>query len=434
MKKKILLLMLAASLTLSACGGASGSTSEAVEAESAGTEAADAEAEVEEDVEATAENPLEEEEYVDEDATPIVDKTIEEEGIDAFISLGEYKGIPLERTVYRVTDEDVENRLLSDLEAYPVTVEDETAILMTGLIANIDYVGDIDGVEFEGGAGEDYDLEIGSGAFIEGFEDQLVEHKKGDVVDVNVTFPEDYYEEVAGKDAHFTVTINAIKEVLAEPTDEWVQTAFAESGYTTVEEYKQNIAAELQTEYEEESDYDLRTEAWDMIADTAVYHQYPQNMIDDFSAIMKGYMEYYADLYGEDLDTFMEENGLTEDYYVSEAKPEVQQSLIAAYILMKENIDLNGTEVDETMQRILAAYGLESIEAAEAAGIPERQLYYMSLRYIAEDKVLELAEITDVEAEETESSEEEYAEEEYGEIVGYAEDGEPIERVEGDAN
>ena len=130
--------------------------------------------------------------------------------VDACVTIPEYKGITVEKQVTPVTDEDVDTTITYSLSYSPMEVSDENAKVEEGDTVNIDYTGTVDGEEFDGGSAEDTDLMIGSGQFIEGFESGLVGHVKGDTVELNLTFPEDYTEDLAGKDVVFTVTINAI--------------------------------------------------------------------------------------------------------------------------------------------------------------------------------------------------------------------------------
>ena len=166
----------------------------------------------------------------------IKDVTIETDNI----IVGQYKGVEIEKVeVEAVTDEDIEDALNELVDEYTTTedVTDRTDV-QDGDIANIDYVGKIDGVEFEGGADEGFDLEIGSGTFIDGFEEGLIGAKVGDTVDVKVTFPDPYENntDLSGKEAVFTVTVNSIQaEVVPELTDAFVA---ENTDYTTIEEYR----------------------------------------------------------------------------------------------------------------------------------------------------------------------------------------------------
>ena len=155
--------------------------------------------------------------YTEED---LVDDSNGDLNILDYVDLGDYKGIELTKSITKVTDDEVTNEMESkavELTGSDVTVEDgDTAI--------IDFVGKLNGVAFDGGTASNYELEIGSGSFIDGFEDGLKKKKKGDTVDLNLTFPESYPStELAGKDVVFTVTVNGVKRK-PQLNDEWLAT------------------------------------------------------------------------------------------------------------------------------------------------------------------------------------------------------------------
>lgn len=164
------------------------------------------------------------------------------------VKLGEYKGVSVEGADSSVTEKEVEDRLRQELEKNARMIDVDREI-KKGDISSIDFVGSVDGEEFAGGRGEDYPLTIGSGTFIPGFEDQLIGHKAGEEVDVNVSFPEDYgAKELAGKAALFKVNIKSVKEKqLPEADDEFASEV---SEFDTLEEYKKDLEKGLREEKE----------------------------------------------------------------------------------------------------------------------------------------------------------------------------------------
>ena len=177
-------------------------------------------------------------------------------GFDAkkSLTLVDYANISVPADEVAATDEEVEEEIQSTLESYKEANTDPSLEIKDGDEVNIDYVGTIDGVEFEGGNsnGEGYDLVIGSGSFIDDFEQQLIGHKPGENVTVQVTFPEDYDdEEVAGKDADFAVTINSIG-VTPELTDDFVAENITEEGVSTAEEYRAFVENKFYEQHLEE--------------------------------------------------------------------------------------------------------------------------------------------------------------------------------------
>ena len=166
--------------------------------------------------------------------------------------LGEYKGVPVMVQPTDVTDEEVESKIQTELDNNPELVEVDRAA-QEGDTVNIDYKGTQDGVEFAGGTGEDQDLVLGSGEFIDGFEDGLIGTKKGDVKTLDLTFPEDYNQEaLAGQAVTFEVTVNAVKEEKEAVLDD----AFVQrvSDFDTVEEYREDIRAQLKEQKERTSE------------------------------------------------------------------------------------------------------------------------------------------------------------------------------------
>ena len=178
------------------------------------------------------------------------------EGFDAAksLTLVDYANISVPADEVAATDEEVEEDIQSTLESHKEASTDTTLEIKDGDEVNIDYVGTINGVEFEGGNsnGEGYDLTIGSGSFVDDFEQQLIGHKPGENVTVQVTFPEDYDgEEVAGKDADFAVTINSIS-VMPELTDTFVAENITEEGVSTAEEYRAFVKNKFYEQHLEE--------------------------------------------------------------------------------------------------------------------------------------------------------------------------------------
>ena len=173
------------------------------------------------------------------------------------VELGEYKGVKVNMPEVLVTDAEVDSRINQVLSQNPK--EDEVdRPAAEGDVVNIDYVGTKDGVEFEGGSAKDFDLTLGSGSFIDGFEDGLIGVKKGDKKELDLTFPETYQEKsLAGQPVVFTVTVNAVKEKKdAVLDDEFVQRV---SDYKTVDEYKESIRADLLKQKQQAADRQVQT-------------------------------------------------------------------------------------------------------------------------------------------------------------------------------
>lgn len=211
------------------------------------------------------------------------------------LTLADYANIAVPAEEVAATDEEVEADITSTLESHREASTDPTLEIKDGDEVNIDYVGTIDGVAFEGGNsnGAGYNLTIGSGSFIDDFEQQLIGHKPGENVTVEVTFPEGYQNDdtVAGKDASFAVTINSIT-VTPELTDEFVAENFAEEGLTTAEEYR----ASVENRYYEQH---LEEYLTNYIMDNSTVNSYPSDYLKQLRANTKYNDEYMMDYYNQ---------------------------------------------------------------------------------------------------------------------------------------
>ena len=197
MKKRAVMIALLLTMTIAAAGCTKNSE------ETTKTDVSD----TTEENETEAEQDTEEADD-DQEKEPTTSELMAEIDVEKCVTLGEYKGITVEKTIEPVTDEDVEQEIQSALESYPVEVTNRS--VQEGDTVNIDYVGRIDGEEFEGGSDEGALLKIGSGQFIEGFEDGLIGASKGETRVLDLTFPQNYTEDLAGKAVEFTVTVNTI--------------------------------------------------------------------------------------------------------------------------------------------------------------------------------------------------------------------------------
>ena len=234
MKKRVVMVALLLTLTIAAAGCTK--KSEETNSNDTNTESTDST----EETDTTEEQQNTEETEDAQEEGPTTSELMAEIDVAKCVTLGEYKGITVKKTIEPVTDEDVEKEIQTALEDYPVEVNNRS--VQEGDTVDIDYVGRIDGEEFEGGSDQGALLKIGSGQFIEGFEDGLIGASKGETRVLELTFPDNYTEDLAGKAVEFTVTVNAIKEPLEEPNDEWVAANI--EGYYTVDEYKAGIRSE----------------------------------------------------------------------------------------------------------------------------------------------------------------------------------------------
>jgi trigger factor len=222
------------------------------------------------------------------------DGKIEGVNVADVLTLVDYNNISVPADEVAATDEEVDEDINSTLESYQYASEDTSLEIADGDTVNIDYVGTVDGEEFDGGSsdGEGYDLTIGSGTFVDDFEEQLIGYHPGDEVTVEVTFPDDYStEELAGKDAVFAVTINSIT-VTPELTDEFVAENLDIEGVTTASEYRDYIA---NTYYKQH----LEDYLADYIVDNSTIKSYPKDYLKSMKAVTKYNDEYMMSYYNQ---------------------------------------------------------------------------------------------------------------------------------------
>lgn len=219
------------------------------------------------------------------------DGTIADVDAGSLITLADYENLVVPLDEVAATDEEVQEDIDSTLSENEELSTDASLEIADGDVVNIDYVGTMDGEEFDGGSAEGYDLTIGSDTFIDDFEDQLIGHTPGEEVTVEVTFPDDYSsEDLAGKDASFAVTINGIY-VTPELTDEFVQTYLSDVA-STAEEYRAYVE---QTYYEDH----LEDYLTDYIYDNSTVNSYPKAYLKQIKALLKYDDEYTLSYYNE---------------------------------------------------------------------------------------------------------------------------------------
>ena len=349
-----------------------------------------------------------------------------------YVTLGEYKGIEVSVDAPVVTDEYLDSYIDYVLQSNMVTTEITDRPVEEGDIVNIDYEGKIDGVAFDGGTAQGYDLTIGSGTFIDGFEDGLIGAETGETVDVNVTFPENYQgEEVAGKDAVFTVTVNSISvETLPELTDEFVQGL--DVGVNTVEEYRQYAYDLLMEEEQATHDSNAEIAVLEAVMAGSQIQDPPEDMTNRYYNRIIDNMTYYASLYGYDLETFLSMQGTSEDAIRESAAQAGQEIIVMQAIADAEGLSVTDEELDAEIETNAGSLGYDDVEEYRASLDVEGYREYMMSEKVL-DFLLENAVVTDVEpetesaAETTEAAETEAAETEGTEAEASAAETETAE-------
>ena len=275
--------------------------------------------------------------------------------------LGAYKGIEISKVDNTVSEEDVEARLneMVNRNARLTSVEDKA--LENGDTAVIDFEGFENGVAFEGGKGENYNLVIGSNTFIPGFEDQLVGKKAGDEVEVNVTFPETYHaENLAGKPVVFNVKVNDVKVKEVPALDD--EFAKDTTEFETLAELRADVKAKLEEQAKNAADAEMRNALVEKVsANTEV--EVPEAMVQHQIDNMLMELNYQLQYQGLNLDQLLQMTGRGLDELREERRADaerlVKSSLVLEAIAEKENVEANDADVDAELEKMAAMYNME---------------------------------------------------------------------------
>ena len=281
--------------------------------------------------------------YTEED---LVDDSNGDLNILDYVDLGDYKGIELTKSITKVTDDEVTNEMESkavELTGSDVTVEDgDTAI--------IDFVGKLNGVAFDGGTASNYELEIGSGSFIDGFEDGLIGVRKGDTVDLNLTFPESYPStELAGKDVVFTVTVNGVKRK-PQLNDEWLA---ANTNYATLAEFAAETKQKLEDAAETTASNTLESSGLDQVISNSTVKKYYKSLIEQGESQYEKRLNAYASAYGKSLSELLAAQGMTESQYQNQKQKQAVSYAQVAMVVYAIAQDAGLSEADAEYQTIL---------------------------------------------------------------------------------
>lgn len=289
------------------------------------------------------------------------------------LTLGEYKGVEIEKVDAEVTEEDIMAEILKDQKenARKITVEDRAAELNDK--TNIDFEGFVDGVAFEGGKGENYDLVLGSNTFIPGFEDQILGKKIGEEFDVNVTFPEEYQAaDLAGKPAVFKCKLNSITaEELPELDDEF---AAEVSSFETFAEYKEDKKNTLKVKKDKEAEAMKQEKVVAKVAENATV-EIPEPMIAFQQDRMLDEFGQRLMYQGLQLEQYFSLIKTTKEEFKEQIKPDaiarIKSSLVLEAVAAKENLTVSDEEVDEEIQKMADAYQMKADEIKDMMGEKE---------------------------------------------------------------
>lgn len=280
------------------------------------------------------------------------------------VTVKEYKGYKATRTVAPTTDEEVNAQIEQVRARNSRTIDVTDRAAQNGDIAVIDYEGSVDGVPFEGGKGEKYNLTLGSGQFIPGFEDQIVGHVAGDAFDVNVTFPEEYHAaELAGKAATFKTVLHEIKfNELPVLDDDFAKDV---SEFDTFDEYKADVAAKITERHNADADREVENKLIETLIENleadipeAMFITETENQLRDYDNRLR--------MQGLDLNTYLKYTGMTLDSMREQFRPMAEKQVKTRLALEKiaelENIQVTDEEIEKELQKIADAYRIELAE------------------------------------------------------------------------
>lgn len=275
------------------------------------------------------------------------------------ITIEQYKGLEVQKVeAGKVTDEAVEESIQSTLQANSTKNDVTDRAVQEGDIATIDYVGKKDGVEFDGGSATDYPLAIGSGQFIDGFEEGIIGHNIGETFDLNLTFPEQYSSaELAGQDVVFTVTVKGIQEVvLPELTDEFIQEVSETS--KTVEEYKKEVKADLERSNEATAKSTLQQNVWKALIEKCKVEKYPEDKKKELTDNVNAQYGQMAAMYGlADAETLVKQVfGITIEEMVENT---IKQEFAVELIAEKEGLKVSDKDYKAGVKKYAEQYGYD---------------------------------------------------------------------------
>ena len=291
------------------------------------------------------------------------------------VTLGEYKGLEVDKVSTRVTQKEVEAKIEEEAEKNARTVTVEDRAVQDGDEVILDFEGFVDGEAFEGGKGENYPLTIGSGSFIPGFEEQLVGAEAEKEVEVKVTFPEDYHaEELKGKEAVFKCTVHEIKaKELPEIDDEF---AAEVSEFDTLDEYKADVKAKIKEQKATDGKRKQEDQAVEQAIKNASY-EIPDAMVDTQISQMANDFAQRIQSQGLTMEQYYQFTGMTEEKMNEEFKPQavkrIETRLVLEAIAKAENIEISDEKLDEEIAKMAEAYKMEADKLKEFMGDAEKK-------------------------------------------------------------
>lgn len=291
------------------------------------------------------------------------------------VTLGEYKGLEVDKVSTRVTQKEVDAKIQEEAEKNARTITVEDRAVQDGDEVVLDFEGFVDGVAFEGGKGENYPLTIGSGSFIPGFEEQLVGAETEKEVEVKVTFPEDYHaEDLKGKEAVFKCTVHEIKaKELPEIDDEF---AAEVSEFDTLEEYKADVKAKIKEQKAAEGKAKQEDQVVEQAVKNATY-ELPEAMVETQAEQMANDFAQRMQSQGLTMEQYFQFTGTTAEQMMEDLKPQavkrIETRLVLEAITKAENIEISDEKLDEEIGKMAEAYKMEADKLKEFMGENEKK-------------------------------------------------------------
>ena len=303
------------------------------------------------------------------------------------VKLGEYKGLTAEKAEVAISDEDVDNELKPFINRATRMVTVERAA-ETGDTVVIDFEGFLDGKPFDGGKAEGHSLELGSGSFVPGFEEQLVGAKAGDEKELNITFPEDYHAELAGKAVVFKVKVHEVKaKELPEVDDEFAKDV---SEFDTLADFKKDLGEKLKERRETQNQRDFEAALMEQVMDNMEV-EIPDAMVEYEADNLVNDMAQRIQAQGIPFDQYLAMTGMTMDIMREQAKAaaleRVRRELALGAIVAAENITISDEELEEEYKRLAEQYHMDvdKVKAAVTADSIRKEQSYHKAEHVVYD-------------------------------------------------
>lgn len=318
-----------------------------------------------------------------------------------YVKLGDYKKLKVQYPLPYVSDEDMQMYIYDLMDEATEYRETEDAA-KSGDYVKIDFTGTIDGKEFEGGSASGYEFILGQGEFFDDFEKNVIGLKKGEDVSFQMTFPEDYFDELKGKTADFKVTLQSVSQVIQpEYTDELVA---KNTEYSSIEEYEEAIREELIVEAQQASEDEAGSSALAQAVENAKIEGYPQALYDYTYQDIREICEGTAQMFGLEIDEVIQ------DYYGAENLEEavldaVNETMVIQAIAKKEKLEISEKDFEKEAENLRAEYGYETLEEFEE-DYSRTELELILVREKVLDFLYESSELEEVSQEEYYGSDE----------------------------